>query len=101
MGLNVRLDDRAASDLNDIRSYLVERSPQGAERVRRHIEATIDQLSDFPFLGRATDEPSVRVLPLTRYPYVIFYTVIADEVVILHVRHGARRPIDPGQLTKD
>lgn len=69
--------------------------------MRRHIEAAIDQLSEFPFLGRATDEPSVRVLLLTRYPYLIFYTVIGGEAVILHVRHGARRPIDPSELTKD
>jgi plasmid stabilization system protein ParE len=28
--------------------------------------------------------------PVPSYPYLIFYTVEADEVVILHVRHGAR-----------
>ena len=35
----------------------------------------------------------VRRLPLGNYPYVIFYTVEADEVVILRIRHGARRPL--------
>ena len=34
----------------------------------------------------------VRRLPLGNYPYVIFYTVEADEVAILRIRHGARRP---------
>ena len=27
-----------------------------------------------------TDEPGVRVLPLTRYQYLIFYTVLTDAL---------------------
>jgi plasmid stabilization system protein ParE len=46
--MKVRLDPRAVRDLEDIRSYLVERSPAGAERVRQHIAATIERLGDFP-----------------------------------------------------
>ncbi len=96
--MRVRLASRAVRDLEDIRAYLVERSPVGAEQVRQHIAATIDRLGDFPLLGRATDEPGVRVLPLTRYPYLIFYAVLADTVAILHIRHGAREPLDPSEL---
>jgi hypothetical protein len=32
----------------------------------------------------------VRVIPVGRFPYRIFYTVSMDDVVILHVRHAAR-----------
>ncbi len=83
MGLIVRFDQRALSDLRGIRDYLLPRSPTGAERVRRHILETIERLADFPFLGRRTDEASVRVLPLTRYPYLVFYSVVNNEIVIL------------------
>lgn len=98
MGLTIRFDARALADLAEIRNYLVERSPSGAERVRLHLVETIDRLADFPFLGRQTDEPGVRVLVLTRYPYLVFYGVVAGGVVILHVRHGAREPLDPSTL---
>lgn len=98
MGLTIRFDARALADFAEIRDYLVERSPTGAERVRLHLIQTIERLADFPFLGRPTDEPGVRVLVLTRYPYLVFYAVIADDVVILHVRHGAREPVDPSTL---
>lgn len=101
MGLAIRFDATALSDLNEIRAYLVERSPAGAERVRRHLMETIDRLSDFPFLGRATVEPKVRVLPLTRHPYLVFYSVANNEVVVLHIRHGARAPIDPSGLGRN
>ena len=96
--MKVRLDPRAVGDLDEIRAYLVERSPGGAERVRRHIAETLERLGDFPFLGRQTDEPGVRVLPLTRYPYLIFYAVLDETVAVLHVRHGAREPLDPHEL---
>lgn len=96
--MKVRLDPRAVGDLDEIRAYLVERSPSGAERVRQHIAQTLERLGDFPFLGRETDEPDVRVLPLTRYPYLIFYAVLNDTVAVLHIRHGAREPINPGEL---
>jgi hypothetical protein len=37
-------------------------------------------------------------MPLGRYPYLIFYTISGDELSILHVRHGARKPIEPESL---
>ena len=98
MGLTVRFDPRALSDLREIRAYLIERSPAGADRVRSHLMETVERLADFPFLGRATDEAGVRVLSLTRYPYLVFYSVVSGEVVILHIRHGARQALDPSSL---
>ena len=44
--------------------------------------------------GRKDLEPGIRILPPTRYPYRIYYAVEADAVVILHVRHSARRDPD-------
>jgi plasmid stabilization system protein ParE len=98
MGLTLRFDDRALDGLRQIRSYIAERSLSGAERVRSHIMHAIDSLIDFPFLGRATDEPRVRILVMSKYPYLVFYSVVRDEVVILHVRHAARGHIDPASL---
>jgi plasmid stabilization system protein ParE len=49
-------------------------------------------ISKFPGLGRVKYQQAVRMLPVRRYPrYLVFYTVHHDEVVILNVRHGARR----------
>ncbi|HEY4775236.1 MAG TPA: type II toxin-antitoxin system RelE/ParE family toxin [Xanthobacteraceae bacterium] len=43
-------------------------------------------------MTQETEEPNVRRMPVGRYPFLVFYTVDQDEVVILHVRHGARKP---------
>ena len=42
-------------------------------------------------MAQETREAGVRRIPAGRYPYLVYYTVEAEEVVILHVRHGARR----------
>ena len=34
----------------------------------------------------------MRVLPLMRYPFKVFYRVVGDTVRIVHIRHTARRP---------
>jgi plasmid stabilization system protein ParE len=42
-------------------------------------------------MGALTSDPLLRILQPTRYPYRIYYTVQSDEIVILHIRHTARR----------
>ncbi len=100
MGLKVRLHRRARSDLASIRDYLLQHAgPAAAERVRRHLLARMMRLGDFPATGIATDEPGVRVLSPTKYPYRIYFAVTETTVVILHVRHTARRVPEPGELS--
>ena len=44
-----------------------------------------------PSARQVAERPDVRVVPLTRYPYKIFYRVTREAVEILHVHHTARR----------
>lgn len=86
----VSLTKRALADLIEIRDYLLPISPRGAESVRRAIVETVDLLGEYPKLGRETDVPRVRMTPVVHYPYVVYYAVLEDEVIVLHIRHGAR-----------
>jgi plasmid stabilization system protein ParE len=97
--VKLRYSPRARRDLAEIADYLTARSRKGALSVERRIRKTIDLIAAFPGAGRRLDQrPAVRVMPIGRYPYLVFYTLGDDEIVILHVRHGARKPIDPGRL---
>ena len=58
--------------------------------VRVNLRARINLLRNRPFIGVVTSNPEIRMLPPTRYPYRIYYTVQGDDVVILHIRHTAR-----------
>ena len=60
------------------------------------IRATIDRLGHFPFSARVAGRIGVRIKPVSRYPYLVFYAVdpAANELQILSVRHSAQ---DPGK----
>jgi toxin ParE1/3/4 len=61
--------------------------------VQSRIKASIERLDDFPFSGRSTERPGVRVLTVVRYPYRVFYsTQGTGEVIILRILRAARDP---------
>jgi toxin ParE1/3/4 len=93
--MNVVYAPRALRDLESVAAYLVERNPAGAINVLGAIKSSIDTLSFFPQIGRLVDNAGHRRVPVLRYPYLIFYRVAGDELLILHIRHTSRRPIDP------
>ena len=99
MALKLRLDQQAKRDLIEIRSYLLEHAGDAAaQRVRKHLRARMDMLQRMPLIGVATSEPAIRILAPTRYPYRIYYTLTGDAVVVLHIRHSARRDPALGDL---
>lgn len=95
MGLKIVLHRRAEQDLHEIQSYLLEEaSAQAVERVRAHLRRKIQRLASNPRMGRPTSNPEVRILPPTRFSYRVYYTVTSDAVIVLHIRHTARRDPD-------
>jgi toxin ParE1/3/4 len=94
--MNVVYAPRALRDLTAIATYLTERNPAGAANVLAAIKSSIDTLSFFPQIGRLVDDAGHRRVPVVRYPYVIFYRIDGDDILVLHIRHTSRRAIDPG-----
>lgn len=73
-------------------NYLRTRSPAGANAVVQTIEHRIDGLVVSPYAAPVTDEPTVRELTIVRYPYKVYYQVLRDKIMILHIRHTSRAP---------
>jgi toxin ParE1/3/4 len=94
--LKLRYTLPALADLDAILTYIAVQSPEGAKRVHSRIRSIIDILSLHPFIGVKTDDPIVRRLVTTPYPYVVFYEVGGDEIIVHAVRHAARKPFGPG-----
>jgi toxin ParE1/3/4 len=87
----------ALADLNHILDYIAERSPSGARRVHARIQAITYLLLSHPHIGTRTDDPTIRRMTASPYPYFIFYEIVDDDIVIHAVRHSARDPSDmPG-----
>jgi toxin ParE1/3/4 len=74
----------APADLSSILDYIAARSPQGAKRIQARIQAVIDLLLVYPFIGARTDDPVVRRLPTLPYPFLVFYEVTATEIIRPH-----------------
>ena len=80
----------ALADLVSILDYVAEHSPQGAARIHARIRSVTDLLLRYPQLGVLTEDPTVRRVTTTPYPYLIFYEANDSEIIIHAVRHGAR-----------
>ena len=93
--MKARYSKRAIQDLLSIADYMRDRNPQASLAIEQRIRSAVRQLELFPFIGRTTDDPEIRVLPVVHYPYLIFYEVLQDELVIHHIRHGRRAPPEP------
>lgn len=90
--VRLRYTKPALDDLKDIAGYLDPRSPGGARQVRHRVKSLIEQLCDQPFLGKRTEDPTIRRLTAVPYPYLIFYEVTEEDIIIHAVRHAARNP---------
>ncbi|NJM29233.1 MAG: type II toxin-antitoxin system RelE/ParE family toxin [Rhizobiales bacterium] len=98
MPLTLKFSAKARRDLLEISGYLQRRSPQGAKSVLRAIERSCLLLAETPLAARRTNMESVRVKPLSRHPYQIFYRVEGKILYVVHVWHSARKPVSEKKL---
>jgi plasmid stabilization system protein ParE len=90
--MKVRHTRRSSADLAAILSYLDDRSPQGTRNVKLALKKAMELIGEYPNVGRPSGEQDTRVLPVGRYPYLIYWAVEVDQVLIVHIRHAARKP---------
>jgi toxin ParE1/3/4 len=91
--MKVFVSDHADADLAQIKHYLAKRSPAAVLSLSHELDRTFQNLSDFPFIGRKRPTLGDEIRSISIHPYVVFYMVEADCVVIVRVLHG-RRDID-------
>jgi toxin ParE1/3/4 len=90
--MRLRYTRPALDDLDDVLTYIAERSPGSARRVQRRIKAVTNLLLEYPRIGTPTSDTDIRRVTAHPYPYLIFYEVRGDEIIIHAIRHGARDP---------
>jgi toxin ParE1/3/4 len=90
--VKLRYTQKAAQELSEVLDEIALHSPQGGRSVGARIQTMIELLRQFPTAGQLTSKGRLRRLVVTPYPYLIFYRVTQDAVVIHGVRHAARQP---------
>jgi len=84
----------ALANLRAIRTYIAQFNPTAATELATRLIAAGNSLEHFPHRGRPVRGTTMREL-LTVSPYIIRYRIAGEEVLILRVRHSARRPTTP------
>ena len=85
---------RAVANIQAIRVYIAQFNLVAADRLAERLIAAGNRLEMFPHRGRPVSGTTMREIVAVN-PYIIRYRVIRNEVVILRVRHAARRPTSP------
>jgi toxin ParE1/3/4 len=92
----------ALTDLAAILEYIDSHSPQGAAHVKSRIQAMINLLLRHPLIRSRTYDPVIRRMSTPPYPYLVFYEVTDDELIIHTILHSARIPSSvPGSGEKE
>ncbi|HXD44166.1 MAG TPA: type II toxin-antitoxin system RelE/ParE family toxin [Pseudolabrys sp.] len=89
--MKVVFTDDALRDLDDIFRFISERYPVIYRQFEGRLRAIVTRIGTWPESAQEVAEmPGIRSVPFLRYPYRLFYRVLADRVEILHVHHAAR-----------
>jgi len=90
--MKVVFTDEARRDLAEILDRLAIEFPTVSPMLEARLHATLRRIGMWPESAREVAErPGVRVVPLLRYPYNIFFRVTVDAVEVLHIHHSVRR----------
>ena len=101
MKYHILIQPSAEEDIESIVRWIAENSPQNAQEWYQRVKHAISSLSQSPKrcpLAPENEfiEREIRHLLYGRgrYIYRILFTVHGDIVHVLHVRHGAMRPLE-------
>jgi toxin ParE1/3/4 len=89
--MRLRWLTQALDDLREIHGYIARDNPEAARRVIGEIRQEVEILLAQPEVGRLGRLPESREFVVRKYPYIVAYRILADEVHILLVVHTSRR----------
>ena len=85
----IRWTTEAADQLEGVVKHILKDNPEAARKVARAILGRIENLKDFPRLGRPGEEVE-GTRELHSPPYVIVYRLKDDVAESLYIWHGAQ-----------
>lgn len=93
MRKKIVLSEAAYYDIDSMFAYISRDSKQAAEKLRLRIYEGIKKLPDFPEMGPVIpeeDAPGAQrgYRRIAVNPYIVFYRVLEDRIVIARVLHG-------------
>ncbi len=93
MPKKILLSEAAYYDIDSMFSYISQDNKNAAERLRTRLYEAIKQLTEFPEKGAVLPEEDAPGATrgyrrIVENPYIIFYRVLEDKIIIARVLHG-------------
>lgn len=89
--MKVVYTEEALRNLDDINDYIRRNYPTISEAFRLRLQFVVARIAKWPESAqKVVDQPGVRVVPLVRYPYKVFYRASNHTIEILYIHHSAR-----------
>jgi plasmid stabilization system protein ParE len=89
--MKVELTAAARADLDDIFAYTQTHFPFQLAALQSRFEAVFERIGESPEGARNIEQRvGIRVVPLIRYPFKVFYRIIGDRVEIVRIYHTSR-----------
>lgn len=85
----------AVDDMDEIFSFISQDNVSAAENLLQKLDDQISNLAEFPYMGSVLSEDDFPLLQrgyrfIVVHPYLVFYRVIEDTVIIHRILHGRR-----------
>src|ERR1022692_3360680 len=91
MTLPIEFHPEAAHEAVEAQQRYADRSGKAAERFLAELRRAIENIGEFPD-RYPRHSHGTRVFLLRRFPYLVIYKEQADQIKIVAVAHGRRRP---------
>ncbi len=90
--MKVVYTDEALNNLDGILAFIANNYPTIAAAFEKRLRTVVARIGAWPESAeQVAERPGVRVVPLIRYPYKIFYRITSEAVEILYIHHTARQ----------
>ncbi len=89
--MQIRWVRKALQNLEQAHSYIAKDDLEAAIRTVLNIQMAVNQLAQFPLMGRVGRVEGTRELVLANMPYFVVYRLQENTVEILRVLHASRR----------
>jgi plasmid stabilization system protein ParE len=90
--MKVVYTDEALRNLDEILGYIASHYPTVCLSFQERLRSVVARIGAWPESAQQiAARPGVRVVPLLRYPYKIFYRATGEAVEILYIHHAARQ----------
>ncbi len=83
---------QARAELDDATAFYEQRKPGLGLELLSHVEQAIKEIRDNPRLGTPYKTTALRRYSVRRFPYAIFYAERAEDIWVVAIAHGRRRP---------